>query len=119
MNGLAKQYFLECLWTLSFHEEVAEQMRQNSEFILSLENIPKPEPNSNQENILRRSTSFSNLRNSMTPVSKDVANNGIFKMADGLLWNLVKGIILKMIVLFFNLYVSIRSGISKKPQTVN
>ncbi len=67
LSGLAKQYLLECLWTLSFDKPTAEKLRENSQFILSLQNIPKPDS------------------------SNEPAKDGIYKMADGLLWNLVKG----------------------------
>jgi hypothetical protein len=90
ISGLSKQFLLECLWTLSFDKQTVEQIRQYSEFILSLQNIPKLAVNNNQENTLHRSNS--RLNNALIS-SNEAANEGIYKMADGLLWNLIKGII--------------------------
>lgn len=104
MKGLAKRFFLECLWTLSFDEKLAEKMRQNTEFIRSLKDIPVPYPADKQENTVRRSYSFSSGRNSAMPLSEDVANNEIYSMTDGLLWNLVKGIEFKMSILIVVLF---------------
>ncbi|CAF2412789.1 unnamed protein product [Rotaria sp. Silwood2] len=89
-NGLSKQFFLECLWTLSFSEEILQRMRQNSEFISALKDIPKPIMSDYQENNLRHSNSFSRqCRNDTMSSSDDIVNNEIYKMADGLLWNIV------------------------------
>ncbi|CAF3376261.1 unnamed protein product [Rotaria socialis] len=89
-NGLAKQFLLECIWTLSFDQQAAQQMRQNSDFISELKNIPISTVSDNQENNLRFCNSFSRRRNSTVLPSNEVVNDGIHKMADGLLWNLVK-----------------------------
>ncbi|CAF3415172.1 unnamed protein product [Rotaria sp. Silwood1] len=89
-NGLSKQFFLECLWTLSFNEQAIQQMCQNSTFILSLKDISKPIINDNQINNIRHSNSFNHRRNITMIPSDDVVNNEIYKVADGLLWNLVK-----------------------------
>jgi hypothetical protein len=91
LKGLSKQLLLECLWTLSFNEQIAEQLREHPQFILSLENIPKSDGDITQQNVIRRTNSYSSRRNSTATVIDEVANNGIRKVADGILWKLVKG----------------------------
>ncbi|CAF1940146.1 unnamed protein product [Rotaria magnacalcarata] len=89
-HGLAKQFLLECIWTLSFDQQAAQQIRQNSDFISELKNILISTVSDNQENNLRFCNSFSRRRNSAVIPSDEVVNDEIHKMADGLLWNLVK-----------------------------
>jgi hypothetical protein len=45
---------------------------------------------------VRRSHSYSNLRKNNIVLSNQPTNNGIQKMADGLLWKIVQGIIKKL-----------------------
>jgi len=90
LNGLSKQSLLECLWTLSFNEQVAQQIRQDSQFILSLQNIPKPAVSDPPQNALRRSNS--RLNNALYTLN-EFPNDEMHKVADGLLWKLVKGLI--------------------------
>ena len=47
-HDLLQQYFLESLWILSFNEQIAQEMRQNSEFIVLLKQIEKSAVNQNQ-----------------------------------------------------------------------
>lgn len=91
LHGLPKQVLLECLWQLSFNEQIAQQLRDHPNFISSIENLPKPMEDYSSSNRLRRSSSFGSRRNSVSTVSMDVANHGIHKVADGILWKLVKG----------------------------
>jgi hypothetical protein len=90
LNGLSKQFLLECLWTLSFNEQVAQQIRQDSQFILSLQNVPKPDVSHPPQNALRRSNS---RRNNALYTLNESAIDEMHKVADGLLWKLVKGLI--------------------------
>jgi len=96
LHGLSKQVLLECLWTLSFNEDIAQQIRQYPQFILSLQNIPKSNDDNIQQNTMRRSHSYSNLRKNNIVLSNQATNNGIKNMADGLLWKIVQGIIKKL-----------------------
>jgi hypothetical protein len=84
LDGLSKQFLLECLWTLSFNKQAAQQMRENLQFIHSLQNIHTSTIGNNQQNTPRYSHS------SMIP-SEEIVNDGIYKITDGLLWNLAKG----------------------------
>lgn len=93
LKGLSKQFMLECIWTLSFNQDVAKEIRENSEFMSALKAIPKPVTNVNQDNSLRYSHSFSRRRNSTVIPPDEIANDGIYNMADGLLWNLEKSMI--------------------------
>ncbi|CAF0910631.1 unnamed protein product [Rotaria sordida] len=90
-TGLTKEFFLECLWKLSSNEQVVQEMSQNSKFILSLKDIPKPIISDTQENnSLLHSHSFNRRRRNNTVISSDdIANNEIYKMANRLLQNLV------------------------------
>ncbi|UJR21494.1 hypothetical protein I4U23_024578 [Adineta vaga] len=64
LTGLAKQFILETLWTLAFDQQLSQQLRDNSQFIHSLQSIPK---------------------------SSDLSEDDlIYKMANGLLWTLFK-----------------------------
>lgn len=98
LHGLSRQMLLECIWKLSFNDNIAKELRENIQFINSLENIPKL----NGENIpvsnnLRRSNSYiAGRNNNMSTALAEAANYGIQKVADGLLWKIVKGIILNI-----------------------
>jgi hypothetical protein len=91
-HGLSKQVLLECLWKLAFYEPIAQQLREHSQFILLLESLPKPINDNIPSNALRRSNSFSSRRNSVSVVLMEATNYGIQKVADGLLWKVIKGI---------------------------
>ena len=91
LHGLPKQILLECLWQLSFNPKIAQQLREHPPFISSLENLPKATEDFVPSNTLRRSSSFGSRRNSLSTVSADVTNYGIQKVADGILWKVVKG----------------------------
>ena len=91
LHGLPKQILLECLWQLSFNPKVAGQLREHAQFISSLENLPKAAEDFVPSNTLRRSSSFGSRRNSLSTISADVANYGIQKVADGILWKVIKG----------------------------
>ncbi|CAF1013654.1 unnamed protein product [Adineta ricciae] len=73
LTGSAKQFVLDALWTLSFDEQIAQQLRDDSQFIESLQNITKLANNS-----------FENESNETAKV------DGIYKTATGLLWTLIK-----------------------------
>ncbi len=91
LYGLSRQILLECLWKLSFNKQITQQLREHPNFILSLEDIPKPVTDNNPQNTLRRSTSFSSRRNSMSVILTEATNYEIQKVVDGLLWKVVKG----------------------------
>ena len=74
-NELSKQFFLECLWTLSFNKQAAEQMRKNVQFIHLLEYIKESSVSEKENHSLSK-----------------LINDEIYKVVDGLLWNLVKGL---------------------------
>lgn len=101
LHGLPKQVLLECLWQLSFHEQIAQQLRDHSQFIYSLENLPKPVEDYIPSNRLRRSSSFGSRRNSVSVVSMDMTNHGIQKVVDGILWKLVRGRMEKLLSMKF------------------
>ncbi|CAF0722592.1 unnamed protein product [Adineta ricciae] len=72
LTGSAKQFVLDAIWTLSFDEKIAQQLRDDSQFIESLQNITKP------------------TNNSFENGSNETAEDGIYKTAIGLLWTLRK-----------------------------
>jgi len=96
LHGLSRQILLECLWKLSFNEGIAQQLREHSQFIHSLENIPKLVNDNIPQNTIRRSNSYGASRNSTSIVLTEATNYAIQKAADGLLWKIVKGIIKKL-----------------------
>ncbi len=69
LNGLSKQFLLECLWTLSFNKQAAQQMRENVQFMHSLQNIAEFTVSNHSQNTLPQLVN------------------------DGLVWNLIKGMI--------------------------
>ncbi|UJR27361.1 hypothetical protein I4U23_008653 [Adineta vaga] len=90
LHGLSKEVILECIWTLSFNDQIAQHLREHSQFIHSMQSIPRIiDPNA-QQNTIRRSHSYSSLRNSGFTVSNEATSNGIRKIADGILWKLSK-----------------------------
>lgn len=89
--GLSREVMLEFIWTLSFNEQIAQLLREHPHFIPSLQSIPRISDPNFQQNTIRRSHSYSSLRNSGFTVSNEATSNGIRKMADGILWKLVKG----------------------------
>jgi len=91
LDGLSRQVLLECLWKLSFNEQLAQQIREQNEFIQLLTNLPKPAQDVAPQNALRRSTSYSSRRNSMSASFVEATNHEIQKVAEGILWKVIKG----------------------------
>ncbi|CAF3625870.1 unnamed protein product [Rotaria sordida] len=89
LHGLSKQLLLECFWTLSFNEKIAQQLREHSQFILSLHNILQVVRDDRQQNTIRHSNSYCTRQNGTIIALIDRPNDGIRKVADGLLWKLV------------------------------
>ncbi|CAF3785518.1 unnamed protein product [Rotaria socialis] len=89
-HGLPKQLLLECIWTLSFNEQIAQQLRTNSKFIVSLENIAKLTNDDTQQDAIRHSNSYCSRQNGTVVASSEGTHSGIQKVTDGLLWKLVK-----------------------------
>jgi hypothetical protein len=73
LHGLSKQLILECLWTLSFNEQIAQHLREYQQFIFSLKDETAGLLNSDRRN-------------------GEATNYGIQKMIDEIFWNVVKGI---------------------------
>ncbi|CAF1992875.1 unnamed protein product [Rotaria magnacalcarata] len=88
-DGLPKQLLLECIWTLSFNEQIAQQLCTNSKFIASLENITKLTNDGTQQDTIRHSNSYCSRQNGTVVASSEGTHNGIQKVTDGLLWKLV------------------------------
>jgi len=95
LHGLSRQLLLECLWKLSFNDRIAQHLRENSQFINSLEDIPKADIGNIPQNPFRRSNSFITGQRSASTVLTEATNRAIQRVADGLLWKIVKGIIKK------------------------
>lgn len=91
LNGLPRQVLLECLWKFSFNEKLARQLREQNDFLQSLTNLPKPVQDFAPQNALRRSNSYSSRRNSMSVAFMEATNYEIQKVADGILWKVIKG----------------------------
>ncbi|CAF4665137.1 unnamed protein product, partial [Rotaria sp. Silwood1] len=89
LHGLSKKLLLECFWTLSFNEQIAQQLREQSQFILSLDNILRFVSDDNQQNTIRPSSNYYSRQNGTVIASIEGTNNGIREVADGLLWKLV------------------------------
>ncbi|CAF3589496.1 unnamed protein product [Rotaria sordida] len=89
LHGLSKQLLLECFWTLSFNEKIAQQLREHSQFIISLHNILQVVRDDRQQNTIRHSNSYCTRQNGTIIALIDRPNDGIRKVADGLLWKLV------------------------------
>ncbi|CAF2346324.1 unnamed protein product [Rotaria sp. Silwood2] len=92
VHGLSKQLLLECFWTLSFNERIAQQLREYSLFILSLHHILQTSDDS-QQNTIRHSNSYCSRQNGTVIALIEGTNNGLRKVADGLLWKLINGIL--------------------------
>lgn len=109
LHGLSRQMLLECLWKLSFNDRIARQLREQTQFIQLLESIPKIDgDNLPTNNNIRRSNSYiAGRNNNMSSALAESANYGIQKVADGLLWKIVKGIILKMFENFISYFFCI------------
>ena len=90
-RAVPKELLLECLWTLSFDERFARQFSDDLSFVLSLQNTPKVTTRTTPLNMLRRSNSFSSRRTSNVGTTSNDAtvSDGIHRMVDGLLWQLV------------------------------
>ncbi len=73
--------------------QIAQQLRDYSQFIYSLENIPKPVNDYGLQNTVRRSNSHTSIRKSKSVTLMEATNYEIQKVTDGLLWKIVKGII--------------------------
>jgi len=73
--------------------QIAQQLRDYSQFIYSLENIPKPVNDYGFQNTVRRSSSRTSIRKSKSATLIEATNYEIQKVTDGLLWKIVKGII--------------------------
>ncbi|CAF0834713.1 unnamed protein product [Adineta steineri] len=89
LYGLSKEVLLEFIWTLSFNEQINQQLSESPQFIQSLRSIPKPNDDHAQQSTMRRSHSYNSLRNSSFTVSNTATNHGIRRMADGVLWKVV------------------------------
>ncbi|UJR21493.1 hypothetical protein I4U23_024577 [Adineta vaga] len=95
LTGLAKQFILESLWTLSFDQQLSQQLRDNSQFIHSLQSIPKPSITSslsdkNNHTNGDRSYQSSHLSEDDLISWNEAVVDTIYKMANGLLWTLFK-----------------------------
>lgn len=84
LQGLPKQLLLDCLWTLAFNENIAKELRRHPQLIASLQQISSATAKSKQSD-----GSHQNLA-SITLGSGSA--RGLKRVADGLLWKLVKGI---------------------------
>ena len=65
-NDKSKRLILESLGSMAFDAEAARLLRENTQFISSVENM------------------------------KETANDGIKKAADKIIWNLIKGMMMKI-----------------------
>ncbi len=73
--GNSLKLLVEALWSLSFSQEAAVQLRTNTQFIEKVQAI-----------------------------AKDTGDEAMKKATDGLVWKLVKGIEKKIILYLFNKY---------------
>ncbi|CAF0722602.1 unnamed protein product [Adineta ricciae] len=95
LTGLAKQFILETLWTLSFDKQVAQQLRDDLQFMHLIQNVRKPISNkntssNNNNNNNHQSYQSSNLSKDDLISWNEAAEGAIYKIATGLLWTLHK-----------------------------
>ena len=83
LHGFSKELLLDCLWTLAFNDNIAEELRRHPALIASLEQISNTAANPQQSR-----SGHQNLGNlALNPAS----GNGLKRAANGLLWKLVQG----------------------------
>jgi hypothetical protein len=76
---------------LAFDEQLATELRCHRSFMSSLETMSTMVVTSNEENNLLRTNSFGTRRTYGMADFEHASNDALVKLANGLLWKLIRG----------------------------
>lgn len=88
LQGKSKEILLHCIWSLVFRDPIANDIRENHSFMVSLENLMKEKEKEKEKG--EAETSEQNTSNK-TDDHIDSSTVTLSKVIDGILWTLSTG----------------------------